>query len=138
MRYYLTMACNEIRSCAVTATILSFSRMEDMPNRILELRRAAGLSQEELGFRVGVSKMQISGMERGKRELSLTMMRRLAEVLSCSVADILADEDNPMRLATNERQLLSRFRSADADQRQNIERVTEALVPYGHRDRDAA
>lgn len=137
-RYKLTIPCNAIRSCAVSATVLSFVRMEDMPNRILELRRAAGLSQEELGFRIGVSKMQISGMERGKRELSLSMMRRLADVLGCSVADILADEDNPMRLDTNERRLLSRFRAADADQQQNIERVTEALAPVRERARDAA
>lgn len=112
--------------------------MEDMPNRILELRRAAGLSQEELAFRIGVSKMQISGMERGKRELSLSMMRKLADALDCSPADILSAEDNPMRLAQDERQLLARYRSADVDQQRNIERVTEALVPFGHRDRDAA
>ena len=112
--------------------------MEDMPNRILELRRAAGLSQEELGFRVGVSKMQISGMERGKRELSLGMMRRLAEALDVSPADLLCDEDNPMRLASEERVLLSRYRAADPDQQRNIERVTEALVPFNQRQRDAA
>lgn len=138
MRYNLTIPCNAIRSCAVTATVLSFLRMEDMPNRILELRRAAGLSQEELGFRVGVSKMQISGMERGKRELSLGMMRRLAEALDVSPADLLCDEDNPMRLASEERALLSRYRAADPDQQRNIERVTEALVPFINRQRDAA
>ncbi|MES1996416.1 MAG: helix-turn-helix transcriptional regulator [Pseudomonadota bacterium] len=138
MRYNLTIPCNAIRSCVVTATVLSFLRMEDMPNRILELRRAAKLSQEELGFRVGVSKMQISGMERGKRELSLGMMRRLAEALDVSPADLLCDEDNPMRLATDERALLSRYRAADPEQQRNIERVTEALVPFNQRQRDAA
>lgn len=137
-RYKLTIPCNEIRSCAVTATVLSFSRMEDMPNRILELRRAARLSQEELGFRIGVSKMQISGMERGKRELSLTVMRRLADALGVYPADLLARGDNPGALADEERALLVRFRSAGPDQQANIARVAEALAPFGHRDRSAA
>lgn len=112
--------------------------MEDMPNRILELRRAAGLSQEELGFRVGVSKMQISGMERGKRELTLTMMRRLADALGVDTADVLSRVDNPNILDIGARLIVARYNEADADQRRNLERVTEALVPFGHRDRDAA
>ncbi|RZI39058.1 XRE family transcriptional regulator, partial [Herbaspirillum sp. HC18] len=80
--------------------------MEDMPNRILELRRERGLSQEELGFQIGVSKMQISGMERGKRELTLTMMRKLADALGVDTVDILGRSDNPMALDEGARQLV--------------------------------
>lgn len=112
--------------------------MEEMPNRILELRRAARLSQEELAFRVGVSKMQVSGMERGKRELTLTMMRKLADVLGVCPADLLGKDDNPSRLGDSERQLLARYRSVDRDQQRNIERVTEALAPFDPRTREAA
>lgn len=138
MRYSLTIPCNGIRSCAVSADVLHFAPMEAMPNRILELRRNAGKSQEELAFEIGVSKMQISGMERGKREITLTMMRRLADALGVDVADILAAGDNPSLLSEDERQLLTRFRSASPDQQQNIARVAEALSPFGHRDREAA
>ena len=112
--------------------------MEDMPNRVLELRRAARMSQDEVAFRVGVSKMTISGIERGKRELTLTMMRKLAEVFGVSAADLLCSDDNPSRLEEDERQLVARYRGADRDQQRNIYRVTEALAPFGHRDRDAA
>lgn len=120
------------------ATVLQFVRMEDMPNRILELRRAAGLSQEELAFRVGVSKMQISGMERGKRELSLTMMRRLADALGVNTVDLLSSEDNPTILDDDARRLVARYNRAPEDQRRNLDRIAEALVPTGQRDRDAA
>lgn len=120
------------------ATVLQFVRMQDMPNRILELRRAAGLSQEELAFRVGVSKMQISGMERGKRELSLTMMRRLADALGVNTVDLLSSEDNPTILDDDARRLVARYNRAPEDQRRNLDRIAEALVPTGQRDRDAA
>ncbi len=112
--------------------------MQDMPNRILELRRAAGLSQEELAFRIGVSKMQISGMERGVREITLTMMRKLAEALGVDTVDILARTDNPTLLDDGARRLVARYNMAPADQRDNLDRVTEALVPLDRRDRSAA
>lgn len=112
--------------------------MQDMPNRILELRRAAGVSQEELGFRVGVSKMQISGMERGKREITLTMMRKLADALGVNTVDILGRDDNPIVLDDGARRLLSRYNSAPIDQRENIERVTEALTVTERPKRSAA
>lgn len=69
--------------------------MGDAPNRIHELRRAANLSQEGLGLLVGVSKMHISGLERGQRELYLGLMRRLAGALGVSTVDILGKIDNP-------------------------------------------
>ena len=138
MRHKLTIPCNAIRSCAVSATILPFLRMEDMPNRILELRRAAGLSQEELAFRIGVSKMQISGMERGKRELTLTMMRKLADALGVDTVDILGRGDNPTLLDEGARRLVTSYNRAPADQRDNITRVAEALAPTVRTDRSAA
>lgn len=136
--YTLTRGSNAIRSCAVSAIVLPFVRMQDMPNRILELRRAAGLSQEELGFRIGVSKMQISGMERGKREITLTTMRKLADVLGVDTVDILGREDNPTILDDGARRLVARYNSAAPEQRDNLDRVTEALVPLDRRDRSAA
>lgn len=109
-----------------------------MPNRILELRRERGLSQEELGFQIGVSKMQISGMERGKRELTLTMMRKLADALGVDTVDILGRSDNPMALDEGARQLVSRYNSAPKDQRENLQRIAEALAPTERRQRDVA
>ena len=138
MRYFLTSACNVARSCQVATNVLPFVRMEDMPNRILELRRGAGLSQEELAFRVGVSKMQISGMERGKRELSLTMMRKLADALGVDTVDLLAQSDNPAILDSDARKLVARYNKASTDQKRNLERIAEALVPLNQNDRNAA
>lgn len=112
--------------------------MADMPNRLYELRRARGLSQQELASKAGCSKMHISGVERGEREFSLSLMRRLAEVLNVSPADLLSSTDNPERLAPDERRLIDTYRQADEAKQQDLQRVADALVPFRHAPRDAA
>lgn len=41
-----------------------------MSNKIIELRKALGLSQEQFGKRLGLTKMSISSIENGKRSLN--------------------------------------------------------------------
>jgi transcriptional regulator with XRE-family HTH domain len=122
----------------MTAQLLLFIPMTEYPNRIYELRRAKGWSQQDLAEIVGCSKMHISGMERGKRELSLDWMRRLAHAFNVPPVDILADEDNPDRLSEDEQRFLANYRAADPQTKENIQRVTEALVPFKHLPSKAA
>ncbi len=112
--------------------------MTEYPNRIYELRRAKGWSQHDLAENVGCSKMHISGMERGKRELSLDWMRRLAFALDVEPVDILADKDNPHRLNDDEQRFIANYRAADPQTKENIQRVTEALIPFKHMPSKAA
>lgn len=116
----------------MTAQLLLFVPMTEYPNRIYELRRAKGWSQLELAEIVGCSKMHISGLERGKRELSLDWMRRLASAFNVTAVDILSDEDNPARLSDDEAEFIAHYRAADPHTRENIQRVTEALIPFRH------
>ena len=112
--------------------------MADMPNRLYELRRQRGWSQQELADRAGCSKMHISGVERGKRDFSLALMRKIATVFGVSTAELLSRDDNPAVLADDERRLVETYRSATPEAQANIQRVTEALVPFLHQSRDAA
>jgi transcriptional regulator with XRE-family HTH domain len=48
------------------------------------------LSQEELGFRSGVHRNYIGGIERAEREPSVTALARLAEALDVKPAELLA------------------------------------------------
>jgi len=57
-------------------------------NRIEELRKLRGWSQQELADKVGISKMAISRYENGET-ITLERMQQLAEAFECSVADIL-------------------------------------------------
>lgn len=106
--------------------------MTEYPNRIFELRRAKGWSQQELADRIGCSKMHVSGLERGLRELSLDWMRRIAKEFGVAPVEILSDEDNPYHLTEEEADFIALFRAADAQTRENIHRVTEALAPFRH------
>lgn len=57
---------------------------------IRTMREAAGLSQRELGERLGVDPTYISHLEAGRRDPSLGLLRRLARELSVPLALFLA------------------------------------------------
>ncbi|MCA0032657.1 helix-turn-helix domain-containing protein [Mesorhizobium sp. B263B2A] len=53
------------------------------------LRRARGLSQEELAHQAGIDRTYISALERKVYNPSIDVVDRLAEVLGVDVADLL-------------------------------------------------
>lgn len=59
-------------------------------NRIKELREAAGLSQEALGFQIGSDKATISRLESGSRKLTQERMIAIAQALGCAPGDLIA------------------------------------------------
>ncbi len=64
-------------------------------NRLYQLRRKAGLSQAQLGGKVGVSNKAVSKWENGQAKPGLDIVHRLADILSVSVDELLnmsADE----------------------------------------------
>ncbi|WP_439815939.1 XRE family transcriptional regulator [Zavarzinia sp. CC-PAN008] len=62
-----------------------------MSNRIAEMRRAAGLSQQDLADAAGTGRSQIVKLERGERRLTVDWMVRLAGPLRCAPRDLLPD-----------------------------------------------
>lgn len=59
------------------------------PAQIRRRRIEAGLTQESLGHRVGVTKSHISGIERGTAGASAPVLARLAGEFKCAVADLM-------------------------------------------------
>ena len=57
------------------------------------VRLQAGLSQEELAHRAGLDRTYVSSCERGKRNLSLEAIVRLAEALDVPASALLVDVD---------------------------------------------
>lgn len=105
--------------------------MADLPNRLYELRRERGLSQQKLADMVGCSKMHISGVERGTRDFSFSMLRRIAEVFGVAPGDLLSDQDNPHRLSDPEEvHLIETYRQAPEQDREKIVKVAETIAPY--------
>ena len=63
--------------------------VDSPPNRLREIRKRKGLTQEELAARVGLCGAHISRFEKGRRQLSLEWMKRLGDALECSPALLL-------------------------------------------------
>jgi transcriptional regulator with XRE-family HTH domain len=104
--------------------------MDKAPNRIRELRLALHWSQQTLAEKVGVTKMTISDLERGQMQLTQQYMRRLAEVLECTTADILPACDYPYRLSDEERDMIDRMRAAKAEEREQLTKLADVVLPW--------
>jgi len=59
--------------------------------RLRELRRARGLSQEELPFRAGLHRTYVSSAERGQRNVALVNLEKLSNALEIDIADLFRD-----------------------------------------------
>ena len=67
-------------------------------NRICALRRKAGLSQAQLGGKLGVSNKAVSKWENGRARPGLDIVRRLAEVLGVSLDELMAAPEQEKRI----------------------------------------
>lgn len=107
-------------------------------NRLREMRKRAGLDQDELAAAVGATQPAISNLENGKRPLTIEWMRILARALNCSPADFLTDEDNPDRLSPDERAIVHQYRHANQTERETLQRVSAAVLAYNAPPRENA
>lgn len=87
-----------------------------MENRIRAVRKAKGLSQEQLGEMVGTNKVQIGRLEKGNRRLTIDWVEKIAKALDCHPMELLG-EAIP---ATTEREkaILQLYRDLSPDQQQ--------------------
>lgn len=63
--------------------------MANIGKNILKLRRAKGLTQDELAEKLFVTRQTVSGWEIGRSQPSLDILGDLAEALECSPLDII-------------------------------------------------
>jgi transcriptional regulator with XRE-family HTH domain len=61
--------------------------------RVRALRAERGWSQEELGFETELDRTYVSGIERGVRNPTLSVLGRLANGLNVSLSELVADVD---------------------------------------------
>lgn len=60
----------------------------DLGQRIRDLRQAAGLTQQVLGERLGVTKQSISNIEVGRQSVSAEMLWNIAVFLGVSIGSM--------------------------------------------------
>jgi len=61
--------------------------------RLRLLRAAAGLTQAELGAKLGTTQSAVARLEAGQQRLSLAALDRAAAALGCDVALVFARRD---------------------------------------------
>jgi transcriptional regulator with XRE-family HTH domain len=66
--------------------------MSAFGQKVKEARQEKHMSQEELAFRSGLHRTYISSIERGKRNVSLVNIRRLANALGVPLQDLIPIE----------------------------------------------
>lgn len=82
--------------------------------RIRELRKSAGITQEQLGENAELSYKFIGELERGQVNVSLDSIARIAEALGVKIGDLFSKEKIPVqRIVIKEKSPLSKFSSQD-------------------------
>lgn len=58
-------------------------------NNVRKIRRLKDISQETLAFDAGISRVYLSGIESGKRAISIDVMGKIADALGVNVITLL-------------------------------------------------
>ena len=75
--------------------------------RIKELRKQQGLSQEQLGEHAGFHYSYIGAIERAEKNISLINLQKIADSLNVNVIDLLYYEGMQRKSVTNKDQLFN-------------------------------
>ena len=65
--------------------------------RLREVREAAGISQEKLADLATLHRTYVSSVERGKRNISIENIERLALALDVCMRDLMPDDAPPQK-----------------------------------------
>ena len=65
--------------------------------RIYELRRAAGMTQKQLGDIVGLSMQAVNDIEKGRRDTTLIKLLGIADCFNVSIDYLVGRSDDPTR-----------------------------------------
>ena len=61
----------------------------NLGDKILQLRKKNGLSQEQLGLEADLQRIYVSKLELGQQQPSLTTIFKLASGLQCSASELI-------------------------------------------------
>lgn len=95
--------------------------MKSFGARLRELRKASGLTQEQVALEVGISKSAVSAWELDISEPSIAALRVLRQLLGVSldelVGEVAAKSGDTLVLSAKERHLVQMFRGLAPKQR---------------------
>lgn len=71
--------------------------LKDFGLRLVQIRKQQSLSQEKLALDSGLARSYLSGVERGKRNISLLNIHKLASILKVPASVLLEPPDNSLQ-----------------------------------------
>lgn len=103
--------------------------------KLRELRKLKGISQEELGTILHVSQRCYASWEQGRTEPNIEMLVKLADIFECSVDYLLGRANDIGLVAINndglsdiEKNLLAMFRKLDRQEQVKLYAIVQAYV----------
>lgn len=67
---------------------------QEFGERIRNLRKRKGLSQEEFSFECNLDRTYVSQVEQGRRNISLQNIKAMADALDISMGELFASDSN--------------------------------------------
>ena len=92
-------------------------------NKLSELRTSLDLSQAEAAKKIGIPQSTYSGYETGKRKITLTKLRDVAEAFGVDVDCLLGTGDYENQLSQDEKIIIEGYRRSDEQTRDMIKRL---------------
>ncbi len=112
--------------------ILSEDLQQELPKRIIELRKTAGLTQAVVAERLEITKGRYNHYERGIRRFPVALIPKLIEVLGCTEVELLSNGDNMPRqkrgpLSAWEKRITA-IKQLPRNRQRQISEVVDALI----------
>lgn len=95
-------------------------------NKIREYRKLRGLTQKELGDKIGVKHNTISGYEKGTNEPEQDLLFKIAYALNISINDLFPETTNPsLKLSNKEETIIKKYRFIPESGKKTVDAVLE-------------
>lgn len=85
-----------------------------MENRLKELRKLKGLTQEQFAKLVGISQAYVSDIEKGKKDIDFTLAKKFADVLNVKPYELMPADWQPTSITPDEQKILDMIRKTTA------------------------
>lgn len=101
----------------------------NMGERIKEKRKELGLTQEELGKRVGLQKSAIAKYENGRVEnMKRSMIEKMSEVLGCSPTWLIGVDQIDQHLSRQIHRIIEYVKRLSPNDQTLIERIAHSMI----------
>ena len=107
--------------------LITYVMLMSFPNRLAQLRKQRGYTQETLAEAIGITKSQVYRYETGASQPTLEVIRKLALTLGVSSDQLIFDEDE-RRPEERFARLLESLSRLDPDEQHVVEEMIDGIL----------